>query len=130
MEKFAEKVNGMAFELNEKGEMKQNVRNAFKHEVMAEVFAMFQEAGLDVGMVADGVAVNFQNAGLGNVAVVFNGVVKGNDFDFDYEVEAFEKAVAEKAEKAEAQAKAKAEKIAMQKAEKEAKANAKNKAKA
>jgi hypothetical protein len=127
MKEFANVVNGMGFELNEKGEMKQNVRNAFKADVMGALFEMFQEAGLEVAEVEGGVAVNFQNAEVGSVAVVFNGVVKGFDFDFEYEAQALADAKAAKVVKAEAAAKAKAEKIAMQKAEKEMKANAKAK---
>lgn len=131
MKQFAEKVVGMEFEVNEKGEMKQNVRNAFKAEAMAALLEMFQEAGLEVGVVAGGVAINFANSDLGSVSMVFNGVVKGNDFDFDFEVEDYENVVAEKQAKAEAKEKAKAERMAMQKAEREAKAEArKNKAKA
>mgnify|MGYP001229777552 CR=1 FL=1 len=131
MKQFAEKVMGMEFELNEKDEMKQNVRNAFKADVMKAMFEMFQEVGMEVYEVAGGVAVNFQNENVGNVAVVFNGVVKSQDLDCEFEAEMYAKEVAEKEAKALAKEKAKAEKMAMQKAEKEAKANArKDKAKA
>ena len=115
------------FELNEKGEMKQNVRNAFKADVMADMFQMFQDAGLEVYKVDGGVAVNFANDELGAVAVVFDGVVKGQAYDAEYEAEEYEKAVKEKAEKALKAEEAKANKIAMQKAEKELKAKAKEK---
>ena len=88
------------FELNEKGQMKQNVRNAFKAEVMADLLKMFQDAGLEVYAVADGVAVNFANDELGAVAVVFDGVVKGLEYDAQDEAENHENALKEKAEKA------------------------------
>jgi hypothetical protein len=115
------------FELNEKGEMKQNVRNAFKADVMAELFEMFQNAGLEVFKVSEGVAVNFANADLGAIAVVFNGVVKSTEFDAEFEAEMFAKELSEKAEKVANAEKAKAEKIALQNAEKEAKAKLKEK---
>ena len=104
------------FELNEKGQLKQNVRNGFKAEVMAEVMKMFQDAGMEVYAVADGMAVNFANDELGALAVVFDGVVKGLEYDAEYEAEAYNAVLAEKAEKA---VKAEAEK-ARKIAEKEA----------
>lgn len=88
------------FELNEKGQMKQNVRNGFKAEVMADLLKMFQDAGLEVFQVADGIAVNFANDELGAVAVVFDGVVKGLEYDAETEAEDYENVLKEKAEKA------------------------------
>lgn len=88
------------FALNEKGQMKQNVRNAFKADVMNELFAMFQNAGVEVYKVADGVVVNFANDELGAIAVVFNGVVKGLEYDAQDEAEIYENVLKEKAEKA------------------------------
>ena len=112
MEKFAEKVMNQVFELNEKGELKQNVRNEFKAEVMAEVFKMFQDAGLQVFQTVKGVAVEFQNVELGNVTVVFDGVVKARDFDALTAENEFNEKQVEKAEKLAAKERLKAEKVA------------------
>lgn len=107
MKNFAEKTKVAVFEKNEKGEMKQNVRNAFKADVM-KAFTEFMVAnGFDAMQTADGTAVRFENDEDGAVAVVFNGTVKGFGFDVDFENAEFVKDKAEKAEKAE---KAKAEK--------------------
>ena len=67
---------------------------------MNELFAMFQNAGVEVYKVADGVAVNFANDELGAIAVVFNGVVKGLEYDAQDEAEIYENVLKEKAEKA------------------------------
>lgn len=100
MKQFAEKVLNANYELNEKGQMKQNVRNGLKADVLQAMFEMFQEAGLDAYRVNDGVAVNFENAELGSVAIVFDGVVKGLEYDAMDEAELYENALKEKAEKA------------------------------
>lgn len=100
MKQFAEKVLNANYELNEKGQMKQNVRNGLKADVLQAMFEMFQEAGLDAYRVNDGVAVNFENAELGSVAVVFDGVVKGLEYDAMDEAEFYENALKEKVEKA------------------------------
>ena len=99
MKQFAEKVLNANYELNEKGQMKQNVRNGLKADVLQAMFEMFQEAGLDAYRVNDGVAINFENVELGSVAVVFDGVVKGLEYDAMDEAEFYENALKEKAEK-------------------------------
>lgn len=117
------------FELNEKGQMKQNVRNGFKAEVMADLLKMFQDAGLEVFQVADGIAVNFANDELGAVAVVFDGVVKGLEYDAETEAEDYENVLKEKAEKALKAEQAKQARIAEKEALKAKMAEKKAKAK-
>lgn len=128
MKNFAEKVKNTEFAVNEKGQLKQNVRNEFKADVMAEVEKLFAEAGLTVFATENGLAVEFENVELGNLTVVFDGTVKGLEFDAVAENEAFVEKQAEKVEKALKAEKLKAEKIAekeflaKQKAEKKVKA--------
>lgn len=107
MKNFAEKTMKTVFETNEKGEMKQNVRNAFKADVMKAFAEFMAENGMDVLQVDGGVAVKFQNETEGCVTVVFDGTVKGFTFDADFENAEF---VAKQAEKAEKAMKAQAEK--------------------
>ena len=112
MENFVAKVYTAKFDTNEKGQLKQNVRNAFKADAMKAVKEMFVNAGLDVLETEDGLAVNFQNEDLGALTVVFDGTVKGLEFDAVAENEAFLEKQAEKAEKALKAEKLKAEKLA------------------
>lgn len=119
MKKF-EKVN---FELNEKGEMKQNVRNSFKSAVIDEVLDILQNAGLEALRVDGGIAINIANDELGAIAVVFDGVVKSLSYDAEYEAIEYVKKIAERNEKQKEKEKAKAEKFAKAQLEKEAKAN-------
>lgn len=112
MKQFTEKVKNSVYELNEKGELKQNVRNAFKAEVMKEVSELFENAGLQVFQTLKGVAVEFSNDELGSLVVVFDGVVKSRDFDaLDAQNEFVEKQN-EKAEKEAQKARLKAERMA------------------
>lgn len=116
MEKFLEKVFTATYETNEKGEVKQTVRNEFKHEVMQAVKELFENAGLKVSAVKDGLAVEFMNEVEGAMVVVFDGTVKSALYDVVNESVTFENEKAVKAEKA---LKAQAEKDAKL-AEKEA----------
>ena len=68
------------------------------------------DAGLVVGNVEKGFAVLVDNDHLGSLSIVLDGVVKGLDYDFDYEVS--EQAIRE-SEKAEKASKAKAKKEAV-----------------
>ncbi len=112
MKNFAEKVFNDVFETNEKGQLKQNVRNAFKVDVVNALIETLENAGVKTYRTLDGVAVEFENVELGAITVVFDATVKALDFDAVTENEAFlenEKAKAEKIVKAEA---LKAQKIA------------------
>lgn len=108
MKQFAEKVKVTVFETNEKGEMKQNVRNAFKAECMKAFAETMKANGVEVKQVADGMALTFENEVEGSVTVVFDGTVKSFSFDVDFENADF-------VEKQNAKV-AKAEKVAAEKA--------------
>lgn len=121
MKNFAEKVYNGIYETNEKGELKQNVRNAFKSDLMKAFQDFLKANDLDSVIVSDGVAVQFANAELGSITVVFDGTVKGQDYDLVSENQDYLDKMAEKVAKAEKLAREKALKIATQKAEKELK---------
>jgi len=95
--------------LNEKGEIKQNDRNALKTRLTSDLLAHFQDLGLDVALVKDGVAVQVANDELGSVPIVVSITMKPMAFDIEHEstvhaqeVAEKEKAKAEKAEKTKA----------------------------
>lgn len=112
MKNFAEKVYNSEFETSANGELKQNVRNEFKRELMKN-FAEFMKAnGMDVETVSSGVAVQFANKELGSICVVFDGTVKDREFDIVSEAEAHAEKVIEKAKKEAEKAEIKAKKIA------------------
>lgn len=113
MKNFAEKVYNTVYDTNEKGELKQNVRNAFKADLMSAFKDFLKANGLDAETVSDGVAVSFANENEGAICVVFDGTVKSLSYDLDSEMKAFAEKQAEKAEKALKAEKAKAEKIAL-----------------
>lgn len=127
MKQFAEKVRNTDFELNEKKELKQNVRNEFKTDVMQALKETLENAGVNVVETKDGLAVEFENVEIGSVTVVFDGTVKGQDFDILTAEKEFRAKQAEKVEKALEKERLKAQKIAekelaaKQKAEKKTK---------
>lgn len=127
MKQFAEKVRNTDFELNEKKELKQNVRNEFKADVMQALKETLENAGVNVVETKDGLAVEFENVEIGSVTVVFDGTVKGQDFDILTAEKEFKAKQAEKIEKALEKERLKAQKIAekelaqKQKAEKKTK---------
>lgn len=91
--------------------MHQVDRNKLRAEIMAEVMQVLQNAGVECGMVREGVAVNVAHEDLGCINFVVDVKMKNADFDFDFEVEDFQAEQNAKAEKAKAQAEAKAAKI-------------------
>lgn len=99
MKNFAEKVYTAVYETNEKGEMKQNVRNAFKSEMMKAFKEFLTENGFSVENVNDGVAVSFANEIEGSVVVIFDGTVKSLSYDLVSEVDAYNEKVSEKERK-------------------------------
>ena len=131
MKQFMENVKVADLAVNENGDLKQNVRNAFKADVMKALKELLADAGVQVSQVKEGLAVEFENDELGSVVVVFDGVVKGREYDVLDAVEDFENHLKEKAEKAlkaealKAQKIAEKEFLAKQKAEKAHKLKAK-----
>ena len=93
------------------GKINQLERNAFKSEFVNALALDLADAGLVVGNVEKGFAVLVDNDHLGSLSIVLDGVVKGLDYDFDYEVSEQALRESEKAEKA-SKAKAKKEAVA------------------
>lgn len=91
------------------GKINQLERNAFKAEFVNALAKDLEIAGLTVGSVDKGFAVLVDNDELGSLSIVIDGVVKGLDYDFDFEVS---EEVARQADKADKAAKAKAKKEA------------------
>ena len=75
-------------------------RNAFKSAFINALMLDLNYAGFEVGLVDKGIAVLVDNDELGPIAVVLDSVVKGLEYDFDYEVSAEAVKMAEKADKA------------------------------
>jgi hypothetical protein len=93
------------------GKINQLERNALKADFVNALALDLANAGLVVGSVEKGFAVLMDNDVLGSLSIVIDGVVKGLDYDFDYEVDAEAVRLAEKADKA-VKAKAKKESVA------------------
>jgi len=94
--------------LNEKGEIKQNDRNALKTNLTSELLDHLKELGVDVALVKDGVAVQMPHDELGSVPFVISVTMKTSEFDIVHESETFAQEQLDKAKAlAEKQAKAK-----------------------
>jgi hypothetical protein len=97
--KLLSSYKGFKFKVaNEK--INQLERNAFKSAFIKALMSDLSSAGLEVGLVDKGVAVLVDNDELGPIAVVLDSVVKGLEYDFDFEVSAEAIKMAEKADKA------------------------------
>lgn len=82
------------------GKINQLERNALKADFVNALALDLANAGLIVGSVEKGFAVLMDNDVLGSLSIVIDGVVKGLDYDFDYEVDAEAVRLADKADKA------------------------------
>lgn len=116
MQKLFTEVKDRKFQLNEKGELKQNERNGFRAEFLANLSDFLTENGVPNLATKDGLAVEVENTEIGAVTVVVGVTVKTLEFDALTESEEFAKAVAEKARIAKEKAEAKAKKIAQKNA--------------
>jgi hypothetical protein len=97
--KVLSSYKGFKFKVaNEK--INQLERNAFKSAFINALMLDLNYAGFEVGLVDKGIAVLVDNDELGPIAVVLDSVVKGLEYDFDYEVSAEAIKMAEKADKA------------------------------
>ena len=110
MAKVLASYKGKNFKVSN-GKINQLERNAFKADFVNALALDLADAGLVVGNVEKGFAVLVDNDHLGSMSIVIDGVVKGLDYDFDFEVSEQSVREAEKAEKA-SKAKAKKEAVA------------------
>lgn len=117
MKTFIEKVSTAKLPENDKGQLKQNVRNELRAELIDTLVGVFSAYGITALRVDDGVGIELPNTELGYIPIVIGATIKDLAFDVQDESEHYanklaEKALAEKA-KAEAKAKAIAEKEAL-----------------
>lgn len=124
MKDFLNTAKTTVFATNEKGELKQNVRNDFKRDFMTALRSALTEMGLDTELVSDGIAVVVPNETEGSLVVVVDGAVKSLAYDLNTEAEAYTLKVEAKAKAEAEKAEAKAKKLAEAEALK-AKKNAK-----
>lgn len=117
MKNLIEVVNGMKLAENEKGQLKQNERNALRGDLIDALVEVFADFGITSVRIEDGVGIELPNAELGSIPVVIGATIKDLAFDVleaneDFVSKQAEKVKAEQA-KAEAKAKALAEKEAL-----------------
>lgn len=124
MKDFLAKVLTAVFPTNEKGEIKQTERNAFKREFMSALRSALTDLGLETHITSEGIIVVIPNKEEGAILVALDGAVKSKEYDLHTAIIAFEEKVAETARKEKEKAEAKAKKIAEAEALK-AKKNAK-----
>lgn len=91
--------------------MHQVDRNKLRADIMAEIMQVLRNAGVECGMVREGVAVNVAHEDLGCINFVVDVKMKNLDFDYDFEVEDYQAEQDAKAAKAKEQAELKAAKI-------------------
>lgn len=124
MKDFLTNAKTTVFATNEKGELKQNVRNDFKRDFMTALRSALDDLGLETHLISDGIAVVVPNDTEGSIVVAVDGAVKSLNFDLNTEAEAFAQKQKDKAEADRKKAEEKAKKIAEAEANK-AKKNAK-----
>lgn len=81
MKEFLSRLQVAILETNEKGQLKQNVRNQFKADFQIALLDFFVENGIDAVMTEDGIAVEVGNENLGSIPVVVGATVKNFEFD-------------------------------------------------
>ena len=91
--------------------MHQTDRNKMRADVIAEIMEVMHKNGVECGLVHDGIAVNIPHEDLGCINFVIDVKMKNADYDYDFEVEDYQKEQAIKAEKAKAQKEEKEAKI-------------------
>lgn len=125
MKNFVELVKTKNLGLNEKGELKQNLRNDFRADTIEAIMELFEENGVECVRTGDGIGVELANEEIGSVIVMVDVTVKPHQFDLVGAVNEYERKLVEKAEKEAEKARIKAQ----NEAEKQAKALAKKNAK-
>lgn len=107
MKKFYETTYTKEFALNEKNELKQNVRNEFRSDYANALVNLMTENGFPITQIKEGLAVEIPNEIEGSITIIIGLTVKPLSFDLTVAKEEFDTEVAEKILKAE---KVKAEK--------------------
>jgi hypothetical protein len=121
MKNYLETIKNSVLPLNEKGELKQNVRNAFRSDFIEALFNALTELGLEAKITEDGIGIEIPNTELGSVAVVVSATVKDLSYSVDTENEAYLEKLEAKAEAERVKAELKARNLAEKEANKLAK---------
>ena len=122
MSNYLENVRIAKLEENEKGQLKQNVRNAFRADFIEELKNVLENAGFSVAITEDGVGIEIPNEELGSIPVVVSATVKDLAYDIAEAHEEYMEKQAEKVRKAEEAERLKAQKLAEKEALKASKA--------
>ena len=121
MKNYLEKVKNTVYAINEKGEMKQNVRNLFRSETQHALGEMLKVNGLEVLETSEGLGIRFENGEEGEIIGIVKLTIKDLGFDLDGANVVHLREVADKKAKAEKAETDKLAKIAIQETEKKAK---------
>jgi hypothetical protein len=122
MKDYLETIKNATLPLNEKGELKQNVRNAFRSDFVQALFTALVGLGLEVKITEDGIGIEIPNTELGSVPVVVSATVKDLSYSVDLENEAYLDKLEAKAEAERVKAELKARNLTEKEANKLAKA--------
>jgi hypothetical protein len=122
MKDYLETIKNATLPLNEKGELKQNVRNAFRSDFVQALFTALVGLGLEAKITEDGIGIEIPNTELGSVPVVVSATVKDLSYSVDLENEAYLDKLEAKAEAERVKAELKARNLAEKEANKLAKA--------
>lgn len=112
MKDLVQEIKTRKFETNEKGELKQNVRNAYRAELTQAFGDFLNEHGLENKLTLKGIGFEFQNDELGSVPFELSVTIKTSDYVLDEEHEAYLEKIAEREAKEKAKAEAKAKRNA------------------
>lgn len=115
MQNFITQIKETQFPLNEKGELKQNSRNAFRADVITQIAQLLQESGLSIGITKDGVGIEFENTELGSLVAMVGITIKPIEYDLTSEVEEYNAKLELKAKAEQEKAETKAKKLAEKK---------------
>lgn len=111
MKELLQEVQATVYATNEKGDLKQNVRNELKRTVMNALNLYLAESGAETHVIGEGIAVVLPNETEGAIVIVVDAVVKALSYDLETEVTDRKEKLAEKEEKAKKLAEEKAKKI-------------------
>lgn len=127
MKQFVEKINGMEFSENGKGQMKQNERNDLRNATIdALVDGLTEMLGFEVYRTVDGVGIELPNENFGSIPIIVGVTIKDLSYDImEANAEYLDKEI-DKVAKAKEKEAEKARKIAEQEVNKLARANKKN----
>jgi Skp family chaperone for outer membrane proteins len=111
MKELLQEVQTTVYATNEKGDLKQNVRNEFKRTVMNALNLYLAESGAETHVIGEGIAIVLPNTVEGSIVVVVDAVVKALSYDLESEIVAHQEKLTEKEEKAKKLADEKAKKL-------------------